>query len=403
MKNVAAATLAALVGMGLSACSRPTGRLHEPPAAPRYDRPLPPGRQALRKLTDPREIPDFTRACSDRAGLRQAIDYSLSYLSKPSSRKFFPSGDITHKQAVESLKAFGLLLESGPAAGPLNRAIGDLFDVYVSVGCDDKGTVLFTGYYTPIFEAAPRRGGKFQYPLYKQPSDLAKAADGTVLGRRGSDGALSPYPARREIEKSKLLAGQELYWLKDAFEVYIAHVQGSAMLRLPDGRRATVGYAATNGHDYKSVAQKMVTDGRVSAATMSLQAMIAYFRDNPKQVRKYLWHNPRYVFFTETDTEPRGCLNEPVVAMRSIATDKSIFPRACLAMIATRLPRMRQGQIVLEPYSGFALDQDAGGAIRAPGRCDVYMGAGDQAGELAGRTQQEGKLYYLFLKAKSDG
>jgi membrane-bound lytic murein transglycosylase A len=47
---------------------------------------------------------------------------------------------------------------------------------------------------------------------------------------------------------------------------------------------------------------------------------------------------------------------------------------------------------------GFALDQDAGGAIRAAGRCDVYMGVGDRAGELAGGTYREGQLYYLFIK-----
>ena len=47
---------------------------------------------------------------------------------------------------------------------------------------------------------------------------------------------------------------------------------------------------------------------------------------------------------------------------------------------------------------GFALDQDTGGAIRAPGRCDVYMGQGDSAGRLAGQTYREGRLYYLFIK-----
>jgi membrane-bound lytic murein transglycosylase A len=51
---------------------------------------------------------------------------------------------------------------------------------------------------------------------------------------------------------------------------------------------------------------------------------------------------------------------------------------------------------------GFALDQDTGGAIRAAGRCDVYMGVGDQAGELAGKTYREGQLYYLFIKHESD-
>jgi membrane-bound lytic murein transglycosylase A len=51
---------------------------------------------------------------------------------------------------------------------------------------------------------------------------------------------------------------------------------------------------------------------------------------------------------------------------------------------------------------GFALDQDTGGAIRAAGRCDVYMGIGDRAGELAGGTYREGRLYYLFIKPDSD-
>ena len=96
--------------------------------------------------------------------------------------------------------------------------------------------------------------------------------------------------------------------------------------------------------------------------------------------------------------ESRGSLNEPVTPVRTIATDKSIYPRACLAFVSTTLPRTIGGAIYLDPYRGFALDQDTGGAIRAPGRCDVYMGVGDTAGKLAGHTYQEGKLYYLFLK-----
>jgi membrane-bound lytic murein transglycosylase A len=69
-----------------------------------------------------------------------------------------------------------------------------------------------------------------------------------------------------------------------------------------------------------------------------------------------------------------------------------------LAVIKTKLPRDMGGSIRKASYTGFALDQDAGGAIRAPGRCDVYMGVGDTAGQMAGQVYEEGKLYYLFLK-----
>ncbi|MCX5670748.1 MAG: 3D domain-containing protein, partial [Planctomycetota bacterium] len=62
------------------------------------------------------------------------------------------------------------------------------------------------------------------------------------------------------------------------------------------------------------------------------------------------------------------------------------------------LPARRGATITDVPFTGFLLDQDSGGAIRAPGRSDVYLGIGPEAGELAGRAQNEGKLYYIFLK-----
>jgi len=363
-----------------------------------YDRPLAPGQLALRKITNPVEIPDFTMACLDLDELRQSINHSLDYLRKPSSQQFYPIGDITHDRVIESLEAFAKLLDSGLAGGQLNLAIREKFDVYMSIGCDDHGTVLFTGYYTPIFDGSFARTERFQYPLYSQPDDLVKDSKGEILGRRMSDGQIAPYPPRAVIEGSMMLRGKELAWLSDPFEVYIAHVQGSAKLRLPDGKLATVGYAANNGHEYKSVAQELVKDGRIPPDQISLAAMIDYFKQYKDQVNAYVRRNARFVFFRKEEGQPLGCLNEPVTAYRSIATDKSIFPRASLAFITTTLPRPVGGQPVKQLYSGFALDQDAGGAIRAPGRCDVYMGQGDMAGQLAGHTYQEGRLYYLFLK-----
>jgi peptidoglycan lytic transglycosylase A len=363
-----------------------------------YDRPLPPGRLALRKITDPLEIPDFTLACLDLAELREAVNYSLNYLQKPSSRQFYPIGDITHDRALQSLETFAKLLDSGLAGAQLNQAIREQFDVYTSVGCDDSGTVLFTGYYTPIFDGSFARTARFRYPLYKQPDDLVKDSRGEILGRRLPNGHITPYPSRTVIENSGMLRGKELAWLSDPFEVYIAQVQGSAKLKLPDGKLATVGYAANNGHEYTSVQKQLVKDGKIPADRISLAAMIDYFKQHKEQINTYIRRNARFVFFKKEESQPLGCLNEPVTAYRTIATDKSIFPRAALAFIATTLPRAVGGEPVKQLYSGFALDQDAGGAIRAPGRCDVYLGQGDMAGQLAGQTYQEGRLYYLFLK-----
>jgi membrane-bound lytic murein transglycosylase A len=363
-----------------------------------YDRPLPPGASALRKITNPLEIPDFTMACLNLTDLREAIDHSRNYLRKPSSRQFFPVSGITHSQALESLDAFAELLDSGVRGPLLNQAIRNRFDVYMSIGCDDNGTVLFTGYYTPIFNGSLTRTEQFKYPLYEQPDDLVKEPTGEILGRKMPDGAITPYPPRAVIEDSRMLRGKELAWLSDPFEAYIAHVQGSAKLQLSDGKLTTIGYAANNGHEYESVAQALVRDGRIPGDKISLSAMIDYFKRYKDQVATYVRRNPRYVFFKKEGGPPLGCLNEPVTTLRSIATDKSIFPRASLTFISTTLPQAMGTTVVNQLYSGFALDQDAGGAIRAPGRCDVYMGVGDMAGKLAGQTYQEGRLYYLFLK-----
>ena len=69
-----------------------------------YHRPLPPGELALRKITDPNQIPDYTLACSDTDRLQEAIANSLNYMAKPSSKKFYPYGDITYEQALRSLR-----------------------------------------------------------------------------------------------------------------------------------------------------------------------------------------------------------------------------------------------------------------------------------------------------------
>jgi len=376
-------------------CQRPRARI----IAPQYDRPLAPGQLALRKITNPVEIPDFTDACHNLANLSGAIDNSLDYLQKPSSERFFPYVDITHKHAVRSLMSFKDLLKSGLTGQQLNDAIRRRFDIYESVGCDDAGTVLFTGYYTPIFDGSAVKTVRFQYPLYRQPDDLVKGDDGQILGRRSSDGRTIPYPARAEIENSNTLAGAEIVWLDDPFKCYVAQVQGSAIIRMPDGRLVTYGYAANNGHEYRSIIKQLINEGKIPPDRVNLASLMDYFRGDTALVRQYTQLNPRFVFFSRAaDSGPRGSLNEPVIAYRSIATDKTIFPRACLVFFTTNLPRNIAGQTYIDPYAGFALDQDTGGAIRAAGRCDIYLGVGDEAGKLAGQTYQEGRLYYLFLK-----
>jgi membrane-bound lytic murein transglycosylase A len=44
------------------------------------------------------------------------------------------------------------------------------------------------------------------------------------------------------------------------------------------------------------------------------------------------------------------------------------------------------------------LNQDTGGAIKGPGRADMFWGDGIYAEIVAGHMQHHGKLYFLVLK-----
>ncbi len=90
----------------------------------------------------------------------------------------------------------------------------------------------------------------------------------------------------------------------------------------------------------------------------------------------------------------------PVTPGRTIATDPKVFPRGALAFIRLKKPVIDgAGAIVSwEPFSRFVLNQDAGGAIKGPGRVDLFCGRGRDAEVMAGHLKEEGELYFLVKK-----
>ena len=113
-------------------------------------------------------------------------------------------------------------------------------------------------------------------------------------------------------------------------------------------------------------------------------------------MQEFLNRNERYVFFTPISGNPRGSLNLEVSAERTLATDKTLFPRGAVVFVDTHIAgsHWTEGK----EYHRFMLDQDTGGAIRTAGRGDIYLGVGGRAEALAGAQRVEGQLYYLFLR-----
>jgi membrane-bound lytic murein transglycosylase A len=367
-----------------------------------YARPLPPGKEALEEV-DSDELPELTIGLADRERLRAGIARSQIYLKTATAERAYAErvGGFTRDQVQRSLTRLDAILATAQSEGELNDRIKREFRAWRSVGCDDKGTVLFTGYYTPILPASRTADAEYRFPLYKRPADLVSTATPgiaavTINLRRRADGTTEPYPDRAALESGDMLKGTELIWLRDPFDCYLVQVQGSAKLRLNDGSLVEVGYDGTNGHPYVPIGPELVKDGKIAADRLSFSTMLSYFRAHPEDVAIYTRRNPRYVFFRTLGGGPFGSIGQKVEADITIATDKTIFPPGAASLVETRM--------IVPPgadpvgYAALRLDQDTGGAIRAPGRTDLYMGEGDTNATRAGAQYAEGKLYYLMLR-----
>jgi membrane-bound lytic murein transglycosylase A len=386
-----AALLSVGLAVGLSGCKSATAKNEKPD----YGRALPEGAAALLLLGPNEARPDWSHEWEQRAEILPALEHSLFYLRRPIAKKFYPQAGIDHETAWLSLERFKELLNEAPLGLAFARSIDNEFDVYKSAGWNGEGGgVLFTGYCTPILKGDLARGGAFQHPLYALPPDLEKSPDGEIIRWKTLSGQTLPYPNRRVLEASSLLRDKELElaWLTDPLDAYIAHVNGSAFIELPNGELHRLGYAGKNGRQYTSLGRELIEAGEISREEMSLPAIRAWgLRSDPARVKEFLDKQDSYVFFQPIDGNPHGCLDVEVSKGRSLATDKSLFPRAALCFVDTHVDGGTK-------FQQFMFDQDRGGAIRTAGRADIYLGIGPDAENEAGRTQGEGQLYYLFLK-----
>jgi membrane-bound lytic murein transglycosylase A len=332
----------------------------------------------------------------DKLAMLKSIDNSLRYLDTPAAIKAYqnyPIQGINRDRVRRSLVRFRQLVNNSRSAAELQTAVKQEFVFYQSIGKDNKGTVQFTGYYEPIYQASRQQTAEFKYPLYKLPANFSSWKD--------------PQPERVQLEgidglqgSKSSLAGNEIFWMRDRFEAILVQIQGSAELNLPDGTKTTVGYAGGTSFAYTSIGKELAKDGKVTPSQLTLPGIIRYFRDNPQELNTYIPRWKRFVFMKETfKGDPMGSINVPVTPDRSIATDKSMMPPGALALVYTELPYTDGRSIQQKLVSRYVLDQDTGSAITGPGRVDYFMGTGKIAGDRAGVTGGPGQLYYLLLKS----
>jgi membrane-bound lytic murein transglycosylase A len=342
-----------------------------------------------------------------------AIERNIGYLKRLDAEKEFQYGPdrFTCWQLIESQEAFLRFISERPGPSRLNRELKKRFTIYKAAGRRGNHKVLFTGYYEPIFEANLTRDEAYKYPLYRKPKDLVsidlspfgEKYKGQRIIARFAGNRIVPYYSRSEIDKDKVLKdrGLELAWLKDPVDVALLQIQGSGRLRLSEDLSLPVGYEASNGRPYRSIAKYMLDKGFLTQEQMSMQAIRRYLADHPERTDEILNQNPSYVFFDVHQNGPLGNINVPLTAGRSLALDANLFPKGALAFIRCRKPVVNERGEITEwiDFSRFVLNQDTGGAIKGAGRADLFWGNGPYAEMAAGHLKHDGELYFLVKKS----
>ncbi len=258
----------------------------------------------------------------------------------------------------------------------------------------DVGTI--TGYYEPLLKGSRTKSKEYAYPVFAKPKDLIRVDLSSVYpelkkynlrGKLVGD-RIIPYDSRKEIKEDS--KKEVIAYVNSKEDLYFLHIQGSGRIELDNGETINIGYADQNGRVYKSVGKLMISKGLLKNYGGSMQGMKAWFNDNPNRVDEILNHNDSFIFFHESNKNAVGSLGVPLVAKRNLAVDRSYIPLGLPVFISTINP------ITKDKINQVMVAADTGGAIKGEIRADFFWGFGSQAGELAGRMKELGKLI-VFL------
>ena len=255
------------------------------------------------------------------------------------------------------------------------------------------GKAFATGYYIP--EIAGSRTFKPGYaPIYARPSDLvdvdlgqfSETLKGKKIRGRVEGSTFIPYYDRTMIEEGALSGkARILGYAVDPVELFFLQVQGSGLVRMPDGEVLRIGYETQNGRDYTGIGKLMLDRGLIGRGEASMQGIVAWLHANPEQGREIMRENKSYVFFRVLDGPPLGAMGLPVSDQATVAVDTRFVPLG--APVFLSMDRT--------DATGLWVAQDTGGAIKGTNRFDTFWGAGAEARAIAGGMSARGTAFLL--------
>jgi len=350
-----------------------------------------------------------------------AVEQQIKFLrNKPKSTSYsFGKKSLTKKQYLKGLNHLISLYKNSTNKSAFLTAVKKDFDFYEVYGKDRWSEIFLTSYFEPVIEGSYKKTKKHSQALYRSPKDLIYIdfgafgiesrekkfpKKGRLLKKKTAAGnsPLIPYYTRKQIDGNGALLkrGLEICWV-DPIDAFFLQIQGSGKIVFPGKKELRLGYANQNGHPYVSIG-KHLTDV-IPKEEITLQSIEKHLRSlNHENLSEVLYKNPSYVFFKKINSKPITYLGTPVLSGRTIATDEHFFNKGGLGLLLFEKPVF--DSIETQKVSRWVatmrlvLDQDIGGAIKGPGRVDLFWGTGDLAKKNAGVLKGKGNLYYLVPK-----
>lgn len=266
-----------------------------------------------------------------------------------------------------------------------------------------EATGRFTGYFEPTYAARMTADPAFSAPVYARPDDLVMVdlgrfrpeLSGQRIAGRIAAGALDPYPTHADINKGALDGKARVLAYMRPSDLLFLQIQGSGRLALPQGE-LRVGYDGANGRPYTAVGRTLIEMGALTRETVSMQTIREWLdRAAAADAARVRESNESYVFFRALDAlpdpalGPLGAQGAQLTAGRSIAIDKRFTPLGAPVFVSI------DGEEGEAPIRRLLIAQDTGGAIKGPVRGDIFIGAGEEAGEAAGVFNEFGEMYVL--------
>ena len=261
---------------------------------------------------------------------------------------------------------------------------------------------LFTGYYEPEIEGSLVRTEKYATPVYGLPRNIVKVDlgkfnpkyKGEVLFGRQDGGEIKPYLTRREIETGEDgIPADVIAWVKEPVDLFILQIQGSGILKLPDGNKIGIGYDGNNGHRFTGIGGVMAQKGLLKKGVYTMAEIRDWLIARPERARELMHENKRYIFFKKLDKPGAvGALGVPLTAGRSLAVDPAYIPLGSFLWLQTGHGGTDLNRLMTA--------QDTGSAIKGAVRGDFFWGAGKDALKKAGSMRSPGTYFLLLPKGK---